>query len=230
MEKILSSETNPVIYKWVLLNTFKEIPREIIENDLVKAFSIWETYINVVFEKISVEEYNKIVPISTLSRDFYTITIGFYEKNHNCIEDFDDKSGVLAHALFATSKELKDLFIHFDSQENWIFDYDNIINLFVPGSFFINIAIHEIGHVLGLKHNDKLNSIMNTDYKTLISKPSKEDILNVQEIFNKKDNAVISEDESLFMTFIRVYYIEILQFIFVCILIFIGYKRKYFIN
>ncbi|CAF1422686.1 unnamed protein product [Didymodactylos carnosus] len=69
----------------------------------------------------------------------------------------DGPSGTLAYAYFP-----EDGRVHFDSAENWIerFDHDGT-NLFL-------VAVHEIGHALGLKHNTKdKQSIMYPTYQLM---------------------------------------------------------------
>lgn len=217
----------PIIYKWILLNTFKNIARDVIEDDLSKAFKEWEQFINVYFQKISAEEFIKISEINPEARNYYIITLGFFAKDHDCIESFDDKSGILAHAMFADNKFRKNLFIHFDAKETWVFgdQQDSIENLFLSTVKFKSIATHEIGHVLGLNHDEHINSIMNPDYKALINKPSTIDILHIREKFLGTDKESEEQDSDV-VIFLKVYYLEIIQGIVLCIILYYLYRTR----
>ena len=72
----------------------------------------------------------------------------------NCKRDFDDSGGEIAHSRVGFD-------MHFDDDENYkIRDYD------MDGIYFVRVAVHEIGHILGLAHNDRSESIMYPIYQT----------------------------------------------------------------
>jgi len=66
----------------------------------------------------------------------------------NCNRPFDGHGGELAHSWQAGD-------IHFDEDENYRRDDPS-----GTGIDLLKVAVHEIGHVLGLLHNDRDNSIM----------------------------------------------------------------------
>jgi len=76
----------------------------------------------------------------------------------NCNRSFDGSGGEIAHSQIGMS-------MHFDDDENYkIKDYET------DGIYFLRVAVHEIGHVLGLPHNDKRESIMFPIYQTSFGK------------------------------------------------------------
>ena len=80
------------------------------------------------------------------------ITISFKKFNHGDGFKFDGKGGTLAHAFFPNSGDFSGQ-IHFDIDEDWKVGNDGSPNLFM-------VALHEIGHVLGLGHSEFEGSVM----------------------------------------------------------------------
>ena len=97
----------------------------------------------------------------------------FFAGHHSpCSHDFDGVNGVLAHAFFP---EFGD--VHFDDDETFTDGVSTGKNLF-------SVALHEIGHLLGLKHSVKSDAIMHGTYKP----------------YNQ--NMTLTEDERLGINFI----------------------------
>jgi hypothetical protein len=69
----------------------------------------------------------------------------------------DGSSGVLAHAYLPGGGGISGD-THFDSGETWRTDSRN-------GLDFLEVATHELGHALGLGHEDSVPSIMSTNYQ-----------------------------------------------------------------
>ncbi|XP_068646244.1 metalloendoproteinase 5-MMP-like [Aristolochia californica] len=77
------------------------------------------------------------------------IKVGFFKGAHGDYESFDGPEGILAHAMFPTSA-----FVHFDIEENWsVYKSDDSVD-------FISIALHELGHALGLAHSKVKEAVM----------------------------------------------------------------------
>ena len=77
------------------------------------------------------------------------IRVSFEHGDHGDGDDFDGSGGVLAHAFSPTDGRL-----HFDADEAWAVGV-------VPGAFDVEtVALHEIGHILGLLHSSVEGAIM----------------------------------------------------------------------
>lgn len=71
----------------------------------------------------------------------------------SCCCKFDGTGGSIAHAFYPKSGAL-----HFDDDEQYTNSNTTGYNLF-------SIALHEIGHLLGLKHSNDPKAVMYMEYK-----------------------------------------------------------------
>lgn len=70
-----------------------------------------------------------------------------------CMNPFDKAGGEFAHAFSPESGT-----VHFDDDETFTDGVSSGTNLF-------SVALHEIGHLLGLRHSSKTSAIMHEIYK-----------------------------------------------------------------
>ncbi|CAF0978878.1 unnamed protein product [Didymodactylos carnosus] len=120
----------------------KEISHTKQEEIIQDAFNEWSKHTSLKFTKVC----------STCLAD---IVIQFTSRDHGDDHPFDGK--ILAHAFPPTDGR-----IHFNYQDTWTDSYDSTskyeINLFL-------VAVHEIGHALGLDHIRNKQSIMYPTYQ-----------------------------------------------------------------
>lgn len=108
------------------------------------------------------------------------IKIGFYIGDHGDGEPFDGVLGTLAHAFSPPSGHF-----HLDGDESWVVSGDISTSSSTSAIDLESVAVHEIGHLLGLGHSSVEDSIM---YPTISSRTRKvelvtDDIQGIQELY-----------------------------------------------
>ncbi|KAK6116490.1 hypothetical protein DH2020_049783 [Rehmannia glutinosa] len=134
------------------------------------------------------ERWSEVTPLTfveTASFSRADIRIGFHSGDHGDGEPFDGVLGTLAHAFSPPAGLL-----HLDGEENWVIDGD-----FLNGSPFSavdleSVAVHEIGHILGLGHSSVEEAIMYPSISSGIRKVelANDDVLGIQELYGSNPN------------------------------------------
>ncbi|XP_055914227.1 matrix metalloproteinase-2-like isoform X2 [Eupeodes corollae] len=133
--------------RYYIANWSAKMQRDQIERDLEKAFNMWSRYNRLKFQRVD-----------DTSAD---IIVGFGSSYHGDNYPFDGPGNILAHAFYPYEMGSYGGDIHFDEDENWV---ENSTNL-SDGVDFYSVALHELGHSLGLAHSPVYSSIMFPYYK-----------------------------------------------------------------
>ncbi|KAL3369718.1 hypothetical protein AABB24_006985 [Solanum stoloniferum] len=138
------------------------------------------------------DRWSEVTPLSfTEIASFQSadIKIGFFTGDHNDGEPFDGPMGTLAHAFSPPAGNF-----HLDGEENWVVDGVPVND----GNFFSilsavdleSVAVHEIGHLLGLGHSSVEDSIMYPSLEAGIRRVElvDDDVKGVQELYGSNPN------------------------------------------
>ncbi|GLT40048.1 hypothetical protein SLA2020_142060 [Shorea laevis] len=114
------------------------------------------------------------------------IRIGFFEGDHGDGQPFDGALGTLAHAFAPPAGRF-----HLDAAENWSVT-DNGSTSAQSSAFDLeSVAVHEIGHLLGLGHSSVKGSIMYPTISSGVRKVelAKDDVRGIQELYGRNINS-----------------------------------------
>ncbi|XP_056648592.1 matrix metalloproteinase-25-like [Diorhabda sublineata] len=128
---------------YFLSNWSPRLGESVVQKSIQKALDQWGGYGRLTF-------YRKQSPDAD-------IIVQFGSGNHGDNFPFDGPGSILAHAFFPQEDDGLGGDIHFDADENWI-DTEKSVNEY--GTDFYVVALHELGHSLGLQHSPVKSSIM----------------------------------------------------------------------
>uniref|UniRef100_A0A914Q8G0 Apple domain-containing protein n=1 Tax=Panagrolaimus davidi TaxID=227884 RepID=A0A914Q8G0_9BILA len=166
------------LIKYAFINFSEDLASFDIRKVIQKAFDIWSKVIPRNFVEVSSDDPS------------VNILIQFVKKAHGDGFPFDCTNEVLAHAIPGG-------YIHFDEDEIWVI-YKPNEKVYSHKKDLLSVAIHEIGHSLGLDHTNVENSIIFPYYQDpidengnyVVPKLLTSDISDIQEIYGPrlKDN------------------------------------------
>jgi hypothetical protein len=108
---------------------------------------------------------------------------------------FDGAGGTLAHGYYPPANGTSAAGdIHFDTAELWKIGFGG------PGFDVFQVAAHEIGHAIGLGHEEDVVALMNPFYTEAFSGPQADDIAGAVYIYGKATTPPPTPEPSSLMT------------------------------
>ncbi|XP_051169805.1 matrix metalloproteinase-17-like [Leptopilina boulardi] len=136
------------VITYYIANWSPKLKQESVIKEMERAFKAWTDYSRLNFQNVNDPNAD--------------IIISFSQGSHGDGYPFDGPGNILAHAFFPYEMNSFGGDIHFDDDEKWEI---NSFDSQEEGTDFFSVAVHELGHSLGLSHSTIPTSIMFPYYK-----------------------------------------------------------------
>jgi len=157
---------------WKLVNDNNDgLTREQVEDAMTQAFEKWHKITNLNFRKLDYKN-----PATA------DIVVSFGTRNHGDHFPFDGPGGTLAHAFYPHNNQGLSGDVHFDDDEVYTIGSST-------GKSLLWVAVHEIGHSIGLEHSNIKEAVMYPWYRGNGGKDfdlNEDDIVGAQHIYGSR--------------------------------------------
>ncbi len=148
---------------WVLLSLPDRVSDSAVRGEIERAIREWERYANVR------------ITAGGRADTARTVAVRFARGSHGDGYPFDGKGRVLAHTFYPSPPNPEPVAgdMHFDADEDW--SVGTYLDVF-------SVALHELGHALGLGHSDQPGAVMYPYYR-FVTGLGTDDIAGVQNLY-----------------------------------------------
>lgn len=165
------------------VNLTSDLSPKVVKNTLRKAMKVWVAVADLTFRSTSREGHAK-------SLDFE-----FVYGDHGDGSAFDGPGGKLAHAFYPAPPNPESIAgdVHFDDGDLW-----EVGNSLGSGAFDLMwVAVHEIGHALGLGHSTIAGAVMfpTVTSTTVFSGLHLDDIAGIRSLYSYTSSSVVANPE-----------------------------------
>ncbi|CAB3381228.1 Hypothetical predicted protein [Cloeon dipterum] len=158
---------------YFISNWSPKLSEQVVVSEMQKAFQVWAEYANLKFVRVNSPDAD--------------IIVAFGRGPHGDGYAFDGEGLVLAHAFYPYEFGSFGGDIHFDDDEKWKLKLDGP---FDDGVDFFSVAVHELGHSLGLAHSPEKDSVMFPYFKGFNNNPARlayDDVLGMYHVYVSKN-------------------------------------------
>jgi hypothetical protein len=137
---------NAATLNYVFSQVTSKLPTGAPQSEILRAMAEWSKVIQLNWQT------------GSAAAGTHTVNILFAQGAHGDGYPFDGQGNVLAHTFYPAPPNPEPIAgdMHFDDSENW--GIGNNVDVF-------SVALHELGHALGLGHSDNPNAVMYPYYR-----------------------------------------------------------------
>jgi hypothetical protein len=146
----------------------QKLPADQVRGELLRAMSEWARVASLSFSPAAAFD------------SAHTLNILFASGNHGDAYPFDGPGRVLAHTYYPAPPNPEPIAgdLHFDADEAWVAGSDTTVR----SVDLFSVALHELGHALGLGHSDNPGAVMYPYYRR-VTALTQEDVNAILQLY-----------------------------------------------